>query len=43
MPRTDKYPFRADIRGQLVTAASEGKTLEYSELPGGRFMWGRYL
>lgn len=43
MPKTDRYPFRADIRGQLVGAASAGGKLVYSDMPGGRFMWGRYL
>jgi len=43
MPRTTRYPYRAELHAQLVKAAILGKTLTYGELGGGRFMLGRYL
>ncbi len=43
MPRTDKYPFRADLRAKLIEVASRGETIEYLELGAGRAMIGRYL
>ena len=43
MPRTTKYPYRADLHTQLIRAAIEGKTLAYGDLGGGRFMLRRYL
>jgi len=43
MPRTDKYPFRADLRAKLIEVASRDETIEYLELGAGRAMIGRYL
>jgi hypothetical protein len=43
MPRTDKYPFRSDLRARLIDVASKGETVNYLELGAGRAMIGRYL
>ncbi len=43
MPRTDKYPFRSDLRAKLIDVASRGETVAYLELGAGRAMIGRYL
>lgn len=43
MPRTDRHPFRADLRGKLVEVASRGTTIHYLSLGAGRAMIGRYL
>ncbi len=43
MPRTDKYPFRSDLRAKLIDVASRGLTVTYLELGAGRAMIGRYL
>ena len=43
MPRTNKYPYRADLHVKLIQTAIEGKTISYTEVGGGRFMIGRYL
>jgi hypothetical protein len=43
MPRTDKYPFRSDLRAKLIEVASRGGTINYLELGAGRAMIGRYL
>ena len=43
MPRTDKYPFRSDLRAKLVDVASRGETISYLDLGAGRAMIGRYL
>src|SRR4051794_6247545 len=43
MPRTDKYPFRSDLRAKLVDVASRGQTINYLDLGAGRAMIGRYL
>ncbi len=43
MPKTNKYPYRADIHVKLIRTAIEGKTITYAEVGGGRFMLGRYL
>ena len=43
MPRTDKYPFRSDLRAKLIDVASRGETISYLELGAGRAMIGRYL
>jgi hypothetical protein len=42
MPRTDRYPYRADIHAKLIVAAVLGQTVDIGDL-GGRFMTGRYL
>lgn len=43
MPRTDKYPFRSDLRAKLVDVATRGETVHYLDLGAGRAMIGRYL
>jgi hypothetical protein len=43
MPRTDKYPFRSDLRAKLIDIASRGLTISYLALGAGRAMIGRYL
>ena len=43
MPRTDRYPFRSDIRAKLIDVASLGQTINYLDLKAGRAMIGRYL
>ncbi len=43
MPKTDRYPFRPDLRAKLVEVASRGETLNYLQLGVGRAMIGRYL
>ena len=43
MPRTDKYPFRSDLRARLVDVATQGQTVSYLDLGAGRAMIGRYL
>ncbi len=43
MPRTDRYPFRADLRAKLIEVASRGETINYLNLGAGRAMIGRYL
>ena len=43
MPRTDRYPFRSDLRAKLVDVASRGETINYLDLGAGRAMIGRYL
>jgi hypothetical protein len=43
MPRTDKYPFRPELRGRLVEVASRGETTGYLALGLGRAMIGRFL
>jgi hypothetical protein len=43
MPRTDKYPFRSDLRAKLIDVASRGETINYLDLGAGRAMIGRYL
>lgn len=43
MPRTDKYPFRSDLRAKLIDCASRGTAINYLELGAGRAMIGRYL
>ena len=43
MPRTDKYPFRSDLRAKLIEVASRGETVNYLDLGAGRAMIGRYL
>jgi hypothetical protein len=43
MPRTDRYPFRSDLRAKLIDVASRGDTISYLELGAGRAMIGRYL
>lgn len=43
MPKTDKYPFRADLRAKLIEVASLGETINYLKLGAGRAMIGRYL
>ena len=43
MPRTDKYPFRSDLRAKLIDVGSRGETINYLELGAGRAMIGRYL
>jgi hypothetical protein len=43
MPRTDKYPFRSDLRAKLIDLASRGETINYLDLGAGRAMIGRYL
>lgn len=43
MPRTDKFPFRSDLRAKLIDVASRGETIAYLELGAGRAMIGRYL
>ena len=43
MPRTDKYPFRSDLRARLINVASQSETVNYLDLGAGRAMIGRYL
>jgi hypothetical protein len=43
MPRTDRYPFRSDLRAKLIDMASRGGTINYLDLGAGRAMIGRYL
>jgi hypothetical protein len=43
MPRTDKFPFRSDLRAKLIDVASRGETINYLDLGAGRAMIGRYL
>jgi len=43
MPRTDKFPFRSDLRAKLIDVATRGTTVSYLELGAGRAMIGRYL
>lgn len=43
MPKTDRYPFRSDLRAKLVDVASRGETISYLDLGAGRAMIGRYL
>jgi hypothetical protein len=43
MPRTDRFPFRSDLRAKLIDTATRGETIEYLELGAGRAMIGRYL
>ena len=43
MPKTDKWPLRADLRGKLIEVATLGQTIHYLELGVGRAMIGRYL
>lgn len=43
MPKTDKYPFRPDLRAKLIDVASRGQTINYLDLGAGRAMIGRYL
>lgn len=43
MPRTDKYPFRSDLRARLIDVATRGETISYLALGVGRAMIGRYL
>lgn len=37
------FPWRLDVYLLVLRAAIEGKTILYSDLPGGRFHWGKYL
>ena len=43
MPKTDRWPMRADLRGKLVEVATRGETVNYLDLGVGRAMVGRYL
>jgi hypothetical protein len=43
MPKTNRFPFRADLRAKLIEVASRGETISYLELGAGRAMIGRYL
>ena len=43
MPRTDRFPFRSDIRAKLIEVASRGETINYLGIGVGRAMIGRYL
>ena len=43
MPRTDKFPFRSDLRAKLIDVASRRETINYLDLGAGRAMIGRYL
>lgn len=43
MPRTDKFPFRSDVRAKLIDVATRGETINYLDLGVGRAMVGRYL
>jgi hypothetical protein len=38
-----RNPWRTEIYLKVLEAAIEGRTLFYSDLPGGRFHWGKYL
>ena len=38
-----RFPWRTDVYLLVLKAAIEGRTIYYSDLPGGRFHWGRYL
>jgi hypothetical protein len=38
-----RNPWRTDIYLKLIEAAIEGRLVFYSDLPGGRFHWGKYL
>jgi len=37
------FPWRTDVFLKAVEAAIDGHTIVYSDLPGGRFHWGKYL
>jgi hypothetical protein len=43
LPKTDKFPFRSDLRAKLIDVASRGETINYLALGAGRAMIGRYL
>lgn len=43
MPRTDKYPHRADLHAKLIATAMVGKVMTYSDLGTSRAMVGKYL
>jgi hypothetical protein len=43
VPRTDRYPFRSDLRARLIDVATRGETINYLALGVGRAMVGRYL
>lgn len=38
-----RNPWRTDVYLKVLEVAIEGKTVIYSDLPGGRFHWGKYL
>lgn len=38
-----RHPWRTDVYLKVLEAAIEGRFLHYSDLPGGRFHWGKYL
>ncbi len=38
MPRTDRYPFRPDLRAKLIEVASRAETINYLDLGVGRAM-----
>ena len=43
MKRLLAYPWRTDAYLLILRAAIEGTTIYYSDLPGGRFHFGKYL
>jgi hypothetical protein len=43
MPRSRRYPYRADIHARLIETAVNGGTITYSGLGTGRRMVGNYL
>jgi hypothetical protein len=43
MKRMLSYPWRTDVFLPILRAAIEGRLIYYSDLPGGRFHWGKYL
>lgn len=38
-----RFPWRTDVYLLVLTAAIDGRTIFYSDLPGGRYHWGKYL
>lgn len=43
MDKLLRFPWRTDVYLLLLHAAIEGRIVNYSDLPGGRFQWGKYL
>lgn len=43
MNRLLAFPWRTDVYLAVLGAAIESRTIYYSDLPGGRFHWGKYL
>lgn len=43
MEKLLRFPWRTDVYLKIIEAAIEGRYVYYSDLPGGRFHWGKYL